>query len=129
MRNEERSRISPRTWSLKVFYVGLKHPARDDSEIISDSPTSSHFIECLREDRAGVMPSTAQHNPPTFKPDGQEQFLIRPKEAAPLLGINTARLYELLRTRQIPQIRIGRSIFIPLEALHSWIAAKQQIPD
>ena len=53
-----------------------------------------------------------------------DPLLLRPTEAARLLGISRSKLYELLNSGEIPTLHIGRSVRIPLAALHSWIESR-----
>jgi excisionase family DNA binding protein len=50
-----------------------------------------------------------------------EPLLLRPTEAARLLGISRSKLYELLAAGEIPTIHIGRSVRIPLVELKAWV--------
>ena len=43
-------------------------------------------------------------------------------DAAQYLGVGRSSLYELVRTRQIRSIRVGRRILIPTHALDAYIA-------
>jgi excisionase family DNA binding protein len=43
-------------------------------------------------------------------------------DAARYLGVGRSSLYELVRTRQIRSIRVGRRILIPTHALDAYIA-------
>lgn len=56
-----------------------------------------------------------------------ERLLLRPAEAAELLGISRSRIYELIASRVLPTIRVGLSRRIPAEALRRWV--EQQIPE
>lgn len=42
-------------------------------------------------------------------------------EAARLLGIGRNTAYELVRLGRLPHVRIGRTIRVPLQALHVWL--------
>ena len=50
-----------------------------------------------------------------------EQLLLRPIEAAEVLGIGRSKIYELIAAGHVPSIRIGGSQRIPAEALRRWI--------
>jgi excisionase family DNA binding protein len=50
-------------------------------------------------------------------------LLLRPSEAATLLGLGRSKVYELAAAGVIPSIRIDRSIRIPMDALQKWIEA------
>lgn len=49
-----------------------------------------------------------------------ERVLLRPEEAAAALGIGRSRMYELLRSREIPSVAVGRSRRVPADALRRW---------
>jgi excisionase family DNA binding protein len=53
---------------------------------------------------------------------GMEKLLLRPVEAAEAIGIGRSKVYELLASGELPSIRIGSSIRVPLDQLRSWIA-------
>jgi excisionase family DNA binding protein len=46
-----------------------------------------------------------------------EKLFVRPIEAAQMLGISRSKLYEMLAAEQIPSIRMGGVLRIPLAAL------------
>ena len=50
-----------------------------------------------------------------------EPLLLRPEEAAGILGIGRSRIYELLAAGELPVVRIGRFRRIPVAALRVWI--------
>jgi excisionase family DNA binding protein len=52
------------------------------------------------------------------------RLLLRPEEAADAIGLSRARFYELLASKQIKSIKIGRSRRVPISELQSWIAAE-----
>ena len=47
--------------------------------------------------------------------------LLRPAEVAPLLGVTTGRVYQLIGAGLIPAVRIGGSIRIPRAAWDTWL--------
>jgi len=47
-------------------------------------------------------------------------------EAAQLLGICKAKVYELIRENSLPHLRVGRRIVVPAEALCMWMQAKTE---
>jgi excisionase family DNA binding protein len=53
-----------------------------------------------------------------------DKLLLRPTEAAELIGIGRSKVYELLAQRELPSIRIGASIRIPVDQLRAWIERK-----
>lgn len=54
-----------------------------------------------------------------------EKLLLKPMEVAEILSIGKTTIYELLKTGEIPSIRIGRSIRIPAKAIEEWIEKEQ----
>jgi len=48
-------------------------------------------------------------------------LLLRPDEAARELGIGRGKAYELIRSGELPSIRIGRSVRVPMTKLQDWI--------
>ena len=59
----------------------------------------------------------------------EAKILMRPKEAAESLGLGLSKTYELLASGQLPSIRVGRSIRIPVAELHDWVRARQEERD
>jgi len=50
-----------------------------------------------------------------------EPLLLRPVEAARLLGIGRSKLFEMLARQELPVIRLGRCVRIPRRELALWI--------
>jgi excisionase family DNA binding protein len=46
---------------------------------------------------------------------------VRASEIADELGLSPRRVYQLIREKQIPAVRMGRSIRIPRDAWDSWL--------
>jgi excisionase family DNA binding protein len=55
-----------------------------------------------------------------------QQLLLRPAEAARMLGLGRSKVYEMAATREIPAIRIGRAVRIPASALRQWVEEQQE---
>jgi len=51
-----------------------------------------------------------------------EQILVDIDEAAERLSIGRTTLYRLIRSGDIPTVRIGRSVRVPAQALERWAA-------
>ena len=51
-----------------------------------------------------------------------DKLLYTVPEAAAQLGIGRSKLYELLNSRALPLVRIGRAVRIPAAALEEWVA-------
>lgn len=50
-----------------------------------------------------------------------DQLLLRPEEAARILGIGRSKLFELLAAGDLPVVRLGRVTRIPAPALERWV--------
>ena len=50
-----------------------------------------------------------------------ERLLLRANEAAELLGLGRAKLYMMMASGQLPTVRIGRSVRVPLDKLREWV--------
>lgn len=50
-----------------------------------------------------------------------EKLLLRPLEAADVLGCGRSTIYALLAEGTLPSVRIGGSVRVPLNALRAWI--------
>ena len=53
-----------------------------------------------------------------------EKLLLKPAEAAELLGIGRSKMYELLAAGALPSIRVGHSVRVPVTALERWVAER-----
>lgn len=53
-----------------------------------------------------------------------ERLLLRPTEAAEMLGLGRSKTYQLLARGILPVVRIGGSIRVPAEALRKWIESQ-----
>lgn len=51
-----------------------------------------------------------------------DRILYRPEEAADALGLSRATIYELLRSKELDSITIGRSRRIPRTAIEDFVA-------
>ena len=49
------------------------------------------------------------------------QLLLSVEEAADLLGVSRSTMYDLMRTRAVASVRIGRCRRISLEALRAYV--------
>lgn len=54
-----------------------------------------------------------------------EQLAIRAMEAANAMGIGRSHVYELIRSGELPSVRLGKAIRIPVSALRAWIERNQ----
>jgi excisionase family DNA binding protein len=58
---------------------------------------------------------------PPRTPESDEPLLLRPVEAARLLGIGRSKLFEMLARNELPVVRIGRCVRIPSRQLADWV--------
>jgi len=76
-------------------------------------------------------PMTTQHTRNTERAKNPERaeelapiptkLLLRPEEAASVMGVSRSRIYELMRQGSLPRIHIGRSVRIPTQAVQAWV--------
>ena len=60
--------------------------------------------------------STSQQSSPGTK------MTVSVREAAEMIGISKAKMYELIRENEIPSIHVGKKIVIPRQALLDWLS-------
>lgn len=53
-----------------------------------------------------------------------ERLALRVAEFAEAIGVSRSRGYELLATGEVPSIRIGASIRVPVTELRAWISRR-----
>ena len=58
-----------------------------------------------------------------------EQLLVRPSEAAELLGLGRSKVYALIASGELPSVKIGKSIRVPVEELRQWVHGRVSAPD
>lgn len=51
----------------------------------------------------------------------ENRITITLKEAAGMLGLSTATMYELVRSEDFPSIRVGKKFLISVEGLRNWV--------
>jgi len=54
-----------------------------------------------------------------------EKLLLKPLEAAQVLGIGRSLVYELIARKEIPSVRLGRCIRVPAESLRQWLRERE----
>lgn len=55
-----------------------------------------------------------------------EKILLKPAEAAKVLGVGRSLIYELIAQRKIPSVRLGRCLRIPTESLNTWLKIQEK---
>jgi excisionase family DNA binding protein len=53
-----------------------------------------------------------------------DRLALRPARVAEVLEISRSKTYELIAAGDIPSIRLGASIRVPVDALREWLARK-----
>jgi excisionase family DNA binding protein len=53
--------------------------------------------------------------------DAKDRLLWLPAEAADVIGVSRAKAYEMIAAGQIPSVKIGGCVRVPVAALQSWI--------
>ncbi|MFY9226107.1 MAG: excisionase family DNA-binding protein [Blastocatellia bacterium] len=53
-----------------------------------------------------------------------EKLLLRPEEAFEVIAVSRATGYRLIESGQLPSIKVGRLVRIPVDKLKTWIEQK-----
>lgn len=53
-----------------------------------------------------------------------DRMLLRPDEAAVVIGVGRAKLYALIAAGELPAIRVGSSLRVPVDDLRQWVRAQ-----
>lgn len=56
-----------------------------------------------------------------------DPLMIKPAEAAELLGIGRTKVYELIRANLLPSRRVGKSIRVPVAQLKAWVETPESM--
>jgi excisionase family DNA binding protein len=56
-----------------------------------------------------------------LKGEAMERMLLKPTEAAEVIGLGRSKTYELISKGLIPSVRIGKSVRVPVAALRNWV--------
>ena len=54
------------------------------------------------------------------------RLLLRIPEVMSMLGLGRTKIYELIATRELPVIRVGKAVRISIVALEKWIEERQR---
>src|SRR5262249_20379961 len=70
-----------------------------------------------------IVSRTAVRNrdQPPGGPMSKIKQVLKPADVAPLLGVTTNRIYQLIAEGVLPAIRYGRAVRIPRAAWESWL--------
>ena len=58
-----------------------------------------------------------------------EQLLLKPTEVARALGMGRSKIYQMLIRRELPVVRIGRSVRVPVDELRQWLRQRISTPE
>jgi excisionase family DNA binding protein len=53
--------------------------------------------------------------------DTNSRIALKPAETADALGISRSKVYDLIASGQLPSVRIGNSLRVPVTALREWV--------
>jgi excisionase family DNA binding protein len=53
-----------------------------------------------------------------------ERLMLRPAEAADAIGISRTKAYELISRGDIPSVKVGGCVRVPVAALNDWIGSQ-----
>lgn len=52
-----------------------------------------------------------------------EKLCFKPHEVGEALGVSRSKAYELIRSGEIPSLKVGGSIRVSVDALRDWVSA------
>lgn len=64
--------------------------------------------------------------PPLFDPDWTSRTTLTVTQMAAVIGIGRSAAYEAVRAGQIPSLRIGRRVLIPVSALRALLEGRDR---
>jgi excisionase family DNA binding protein len=53
-----------------------------------------------------------------------DRILLRPIETAEAIGVSRSRVYELISRGEIPSIRVGGAVRVPVDSLRDWVTRR-----
>ena len=54
------------------------------------------------------------------------RLAIRVSEAARLLGLSRAMVYQVVASGELPHVRVGRAEILPVKALEEWLESRTE---
>ena len=55
------------------------------------------------------------------------EILLRAEEVAARLRLGRSTVYDMIKSGQLPSLRVGRSVRVPLQALTEWVASRTEV--
>jgi len=56
-----------------------------------------------------------------MKPKATEKVTLSPRESTKITGFGITQTYSLLKDGSMPNIKVGKKFYIPVNALHAWL--------
>jgi excisionase family DNA binding protein len=53
-----------------------------------------------------------------------ERLLLRVSETAKIIGLGKSKTYELIAKGELPSVRIGKCVRVPVAGLQEWVNAR-----
>jgi excisionase family DNA binding protein len=69
-----------------------------------------------------TTPSTSNTPDPPTVP----VLALRPADAAKAIGLGTRAFWTLTASGEIPVVRVGRAVLIPVDGLRAWLTARTE---
>lgn len=92
----------------------------------SSAATPERAMDSIKSAGCAALQSTVQSHDTMPDVDFQGRIALRPKEAAPLIGVGVNRIYQLCHQADFPSVRVGSSFIIPVDALCRWLDTQAQ---
>jgi len=58
----------------------------------------------------------------------QNKLLLRVSEAAELLSVARSKAYAMVKAGELPSVRLGGSVRVPLARLREWVESRANMP-
>ncbi len=55
-----------------------------------------------------------------------DRLLLKPTDLCDILSVSRSKAYDLLKTKTLPSVHIGRSVRVPASALQEWVDSQWQ---
>jgi excisionase family DNA binding protein len=82
-------------------------------------------IDLVADEARNLLPDGADAQGPETRPGESkmimERLLLSPDEVAESLGVCRSRVYDLMRTRVLPSVKIGRARRVPVSAVRAYV--------
>ena len=85
------------------------------------------LLDAEREAASRRVPEPPKAEPAPKEASNSKTRLLKPLEAAELLGMSKLSFYRLVSGKKIPHYRIGSRILISQEQLQTWLASNESV--